>query len=64
MALELQEKMETAKIEDLNGAKHVGMLNAFIRLKIYYEQNVRVVVESEEGKGTKIEIILSGECKQ
>lgn len=64
VAQELQERMENAKIEDLNGAKHVGMLNAFIRLKIYYEHNVRVVVESEEGKGTKIEIILSGEGKQ
>ena len=41
------------KTDDKN---HIGMENAITRLHMYYGQNVKVVIESEQGKGTAVRI--------
>ncbi|MNV91110.1 hypothetical protein D3C71_1855680 [compost metagenome] len=40
--------------EDVGG--HVGMKNAFMRLKLYYGNAIDVQISSEEGAGTIVRI--------
>ena len=53
------EQMNQASIEMLKGRKHVGMINACLRLKKTAVGNVRFTVESEENVGTIVTIVIS-----
>lgn len=55
---QLEEQMNQASIEMLKGRKHVGMINACLRLKKTAVGNVYFTVESEEGIGTTITTVL------
>ena len=58
---EMEEEMNRASIEMLKGRHHVGIINACLRLKKTASGSVRFTVESEEGIGTTITIILDEE---
>ena len=55
---QLEEQMNQASIEMLKGRKHIGMINACLRLKKTAVGNVHFTVESEEGIGTTITTVL------
>lgn len=55
---EIKEKAETVNIEYLKNDKHVGIYNALLRLKMTMGENYRFDIESEEGIGTLIQIII------
>lgn len=57
----MEEEMNHASIETLKGRKHVGVINACLRLKKTAGGSVRFGVESEEGIGTTITITLGEE---
>jgi two-component system sensor histidine kinase YesM len=50
----LNRKMRECTIEDLKAEKHVGMINACLRLKMHTNSRASVAVESEKGVGTTI----------
>lgn len=54
----LREKMEHASIEMLKQKGSVGMVNACLRLKMYTEERVKFVLESEEHVGTMVTISI------
>lgn len=58
---EMEEEMNRASIEMLKGRHHVGIINACLRLKKTASGSVRFTVESEEGIGATITVILNGE---
>ena len=58
---QLEEEMNRASIEMLKGRRHVGIINACLRLKKTAAGSVRFAVESEENIGTTITIILEKE---
>ena len=58
---QMEEEMNQASIEMLKGRRHVGVINACLRLKRTARSSVRFAVESEEGIGTTITIILGNE---
>lgn len=60
---QLEEQMNHASIEMLKGRKHVGMINACLRLKKTAAGNAYFTVESEEGIGTTITAVL-GEVRK
>ncbi len=49
---ELTEKLEDCTIETLKENKHIGVVNAFLRLKMITRGKVKFELESEEGVGT------------
>ncbi len=53
---ELTEKMSTVTIEDIKQKKHVGMLNACLRIQIVTDYSAELLAEAEEGVGTLIQI--------
>lgn len=55
---QLEKEMNQANIEMLKGRHHVGIINACLRLKKSTCGSVRFTIESEEGIGTTITIIL------
>lgn len=54
----IQRKIQNASMEDLYSASHIGMLNAVVRLKNYFEGDVLFEVSSVKGQGTKINISI------
>lgn len=50
----LNKSIENVSIEQIKGKKHVGILNACLRLKIHYENQATIVVESERGVGMSV----------
>lgn len=58
---QMEEEMNQASIEMLKGRRHVGVINACLRLKRTARSSVRFAVESEESIGTTITIILGKE---
>lgn len=55
---QLEEQMNQANIEMLKGRKHVGVINACLRLKKTAVGGARFMVESEEGVGTTMTVAL------
>ena len=47
-------KMRTCSIEELMGNKHVGMMNACLRLRMSTDERAEFELESEKGVGTYI----------
>ena len=54
----LKEKLQNADIETLYNSKSTGVLNAYIRLKMYYGSDFEFNIESRASQGTRILIIL------
>ena len=54
----INEKMRNCTIDDLKSDKHVGMINACLRLKMLTSDRARVIIESEKGVGTTILISI------
>lgn len=54
----LNEKLNNCTIDDLKTNKHVGMINACLRLKMHTNNRSTVKVESEKGAGTTIFISI------
>ncbi len=54
----IQRKIQNASMENLYSASHIGMLNAVVRLKNYFEGDVLFEVSSVKGQGTKINISI------
>jgi two-component system sensor histidine kinase YesM len=52
--LSLEQLLNQAKIDDLQRATSLGMLNASIRLKKYCGPNTKIVIESEKQVGTTV----------
>ena len=62
----INEQLENVSLEMMKGKKHVGMLNACLRLKLLSRGRARYRLESEEGVGTvfHIEIPLEKEKRR
>ena len=58
---QMEEEMNQADIEMLKNRRHVGIINASLRLKKTARGSVRFVVEGEENIGTTITIVLGEE---
>ncbi len=54
----LNEKLNNCTIDDLKTNKHVGMINACLRLKMHTNDRSSVRIESEKGVGTTILISI------
>lgn len=54
----LEDKMNHANIEMLRSKEHIGIVNACLRLKIAFRDEVRFTVESEPGIGFTVTAIL------
>lgn len=52
------EEGRNVSIEKIKNKKHVGVYNALLRLKIFTDDKSEFVVESEEGVGTLVQIII------
>ena len=58
---DLQNKMQNASIEMLKVKGRVGVINAFLRLKIVSDDKVKFTIEGEEGVGTMVMIQIPAE---
>lgn len=54
--LEMNERMAKSCIDDIKANKHIGIINACLRLKMISDGNVEFLLESEKGVGTFITI--------
>ena len=61
-AEQIQRKIQNASMEDLYSASHIGMLNAVVRLKNYFDGDVIFEVSSAKGLGTKINISIPSDA--
>lgn len=52
----LEEQIQNTTLEELKGTEHIGILNNVMRLKIYFQEEVQVVIKSKKNKGTEISI--------
>ena len=52
----LRKQIENLSIEDLKNKKHIGVLNAILRVKMIYDNKVRITIDSEEGVGTLVQL--------
>ncbi len=50
----LNQSIANVSIDQIKGKKHVGILNACLRLKIHFENQASIVVESERGVGMSV----------
>ncbi len=57
----LQEQMDNCTMDMLRESKHTGMINACLRLKMMSGNKVKFELESEEGVGTYLVILLPAE---
>lgn len=55
---DLKNKMDNASIEMLKEKGRIGVVNACLRLKMETDNSAKFVIESEEGIGTTIQIII------
>ncbi|HEX3021855.1 MAG TPA: sensor histidine kinase, partial [Lachnospiraceae bacterium] len=52
----LEELLNDADIDKLQKSESLGMLNACVRLKKYYGEEIRICIDSEKQVGTSIMI--------
>lgn len=60
----MNENMRNCSIDDIKENKHVGIINACLRLKMISEGNVKFFLESETGVGTFMTIKVESEYLQ
>ena len=56
--IQLQRKMNDVTIAAVKKAKHVGILNACLRIKMMYKDQVKFTIESEKGIGMSVIITI------
>jgi len=54
----LQRNMNCVNIETIKKAKHVGILNACLRIKMMFKDQARFAIESEKGIGMSVIIMI------
>lgn len=54
----LQERMNNVTIDTIRKAKHVGILNACLRIKMMFRDQARFAIESEKGIGMSVIITI------
>ncbi len=54
----LQQKMNNVTIDTIKKAKHVGILNACLRIKMMFKDKARFSIESEKGIGMSVIIMI------
>ncbi len=54
----LQERMNNVTIDVIRKAKHVGILNACLRIKMMFKDQVKFAIESEKGIGMSVIITI------
>ena len=60
---ELTDKIKNVTIEDMKNKKHVGMMNAYLRLKKITKGLVEFDISSEKGLGTVVRIVMPLEIR-
>ena len=60
---ELMERIKNVSVEDMKNKKHVGMMNAYLRLKKMTKGLVKFDISSEKGLGTIVKIEIPLEIK-
>lgn len=60
MAEEIVHEINQGIFRKSEDKAHIGMENAITRLKMYYGDRAKVMVESEEGQGTVVHIFIPG----
>ena len=54
----LQQNMNNVTIDTIKKAKHVGILNACLRIKMMYKDQAKFTIESEKGIGMSVIIMI------
>jgi len=54
----LQQRMNSVTIDTIKKAKHVGILNACLRIKMMFKDKARFAIESEKGIGMSVIIMI------
>ena len=57
-AVSLQRKMNCVTIDMIKNAKHVGILNACLRIKMMFHNRAKFMIESEKGIGMSVIITI------
>jgi two-component system sensor histidine kinase YesM len=57
----LQERMNNVTIDTIKKAKHVGILNACLRIKMMFRDQAKFAIESEKGIGMSVIITIPSE---
>ena len=57
----LQNRMNNVTIEMVREAKHVGILNACLRIKMMFKEQAKFAIESEKGIGMSVIITIPSE---
>ena len=57
----LQERMNNVTIDAIRKAKHVGILNACLRIKMMFRDQAKFVIDSEKGIGMSVIITIPAE---
>jgi len=52
----IREKLNNAEIDTLNNSKSTGVLNTYMRLQMYCNNNMKFEIESKLGEGTEVTI--------
>ena len=54
--------MITVTIDSIKMVKHVGILNACLRMKMMFNEKAKFFIESEQGIGMAVIISIPTEC--
>ena len=54
----LQQNMNNVTIDTIKKAKHVGILNACLRIKMMFKDQAKFSIESEKGIGMSVIIMI------
>ena len=54
----LQQRMNSVTIDTIRKAKHVGILNACLRIKMMFKDQAKFTIESEKGVGMSVIIMI------
>ena len=54
----LNHNLENNSLEQVQNSDHVGLININLRLKLYYNSDCGIKIESKENKGTTIRVIF------
>lgn len=56
---EIKRRINEASFEIFNESNSIGMFNAFMRMKMYFNNNIFFEIESKEGEGTDITLKIA-----
>lgn len=55
----IRNSIDNFNFDSLNEEKSIGIFNAYLRMKMYFNNNISFEIDSEEGEGTDITIKIS-----